>query len=186
MLAVSSRFWPYLVVVAAVSLSSCSSGAADVAVTSTGTGRQAELDQVRTAQEAQYACMADLGYVVSKDEDGRTVTEPMAGDAGDQKFFADLEACAQQHPLPPIAPMERGELERLYEAQLKRAECIKKQGYETVPPPSLDTYVAEMQRPPDAVVKPPWDPLDVSIVGGEAIMKLQEVCPRPSIYTLDE
>lgn len=147
-----------------------------------GVDRQAEYEQVLAAQDQRHTCMAELGYTLTE-EDGETGIAPMPGDEGDQRFFADLEACQEQHPLPPIAPRTRDELVRLYEAQLEQARCIEDQGYETVPPPSLETYLAEMQRPPESVGTPPWDPLSQPLVGG-AIIELQELCPRPSIYTL--
>ncbi|USQ80807.1 hypothetical protein NF556_03875 [Ornithinimicrobium faecis] len=152
--------------------------------TSSGVDRQAEYEQVLSAQDQLHTCMAELGYTVTE-EGGETGIAPMPGDEGDQRFFADLEACREQHPLPPIAPRTEDELVRLYEAKLAQARCIEDQGYETVPPPSLETYLAEMQRPPESVVTPPWDPLSQPLVGG-AVIELEELCPRPTIYTLAE
>lgn len=177
------------VVLTALVLSGCSgsdttTAGGDDEATSSGVDRQAEYEQVLAAQDAQHTCMAELGYTVTE-EGGEVGIAPMPGDEGDQQFFADLEACGEQNPLPPIAPRSRDELVRLYEAKLDQARCIEDQGHETVPPPSLETYLAEMQRPPESVVTPPWDPLSHTLVGG-AVIELQELCPRPSIYTITD
>lgn len=156
----------------------------DAATTASDVARQAEYEQVLTALDQRHRCMAELGYTVTE-VDGRAAIEPKPGDEGDEQFFADLESCAEQHPLPPIAPRTRDELVRLYEAKQEQARCIEDEGYETVPAPSLETFLAEMQRAPESVVTPPWSPLSPELVGG-AMIELQELCPNPSVYTITE
>src|SRR5690606_25720367 len=100
----SSAWRSVVLAVSVVLLPACGADGQDVAVTSSGVDRQAEWEQILAAGEQRDNCMADLGYVVDEDEDGDTTIQPMAGDEGDQQFFADLEVCIEQHPLPPVAP----------------------------------------------------------------------------------
>ncbi|MCK0110860.1 hypothetical protein MWU75_01715 [Ornithinimicrobium sp. F0845] len=97
----------------------------------------------------------------------------------------------------------QAEYEQVLAAQDRRHECMAElgytvteedgevgiepmpgdEGYETVPARSLETFVAEMQRAPESVMTPPWDPLSHELVGA-AVIELQELCPAPSIYTI--
>lgn len=92
-----------------------------------------------------------------------------AFDAIEMRCIAEAD---QRFPVP-AAPVTREERSAFYEQLLETAECLRAEGYEPPPAPSLETFL-------DTYDASPWHPYESVHPGAlEEWYRINAVCPQP-------
>jgi len=137
------------------------------------------LEQAKREGEAwfrRYAqCLIDGNWPVTSNAAGDGFTVGSIPVEQREAFWeADADCQRQAGPRPVAPPPSEEEIAQIYEQLLEVADCLRKEGYDIAPAPSLEAFV-------DSYETGPWHPYlslpdDLSASEWD---RLERVCPQP-------
>lgn len=133
--------------------------------------RQTEADSAQTWLKERAECLTDAGFPSTYDPVDQSISISK-GSGQDAEFAAADAACSTELGGPPtFAPLTEAEIEFLYAESVEAYECLVAEGFDPVPPTTLEQFKATYSTGP-------WFPHQDATSGGGLP---DDVCPQPSL-----
>lgn len=167
-------------VLVAMLLTGCTDGAQVPGPTEELDSREVEATQLREFNIRVASCMTDNG-VPAEVLDGEPGLEYSSPQGQDDNVLAVHDQCVRENGGEPTpAPPSDAEVTAMYEENLRVVECLRREGYEPVEPPSPEAFADQYEAANTNDKVKVWQPYPEP--GGRVDRAALQACPQESIF----